>query len=113
MAATTTNISRAVPGSSFQSKTLVACDNSYPSGGYPITPQQCGYNSYIRRVLEVAPVNFASAGVVPVVIEVLASAGSSQILGLTLQLQNFASGAELAAGTNASAYSYNLVTEGI
>lgn len=110
MAATIVQKDRTVPGASFQQETTVQGDNSYPTGGYILTPQQLGYSSHIRRILEISPLNFASAGIVPVLIPTF---NGSIITSLALQLQVYASGAEVANATNVSANTYLITTEGI
>jgi hypothetical protein len=57
-----------------------------------------------------SPLNFASAAVVPVLIPTLSN---GIITSLALQLQVFASGAEISAATNVSAYTFLVVTEGV
>lgn len=110
MAATIVQINRRVPGDSFQQETTVQGDNSYPTGGYIFTPQQFGYSSHFRRILEISPLNFASAAVVPVLIPTF---NNGIITSLALQLQVFASGAEVANATNVTAYTFLITTEGI
>lgn len=101
---------RNVPGNSFVTSTTITGDNNYPAGGYTLTPQMLGFASTIRRIQGDAPVNFAAAAVVPVFIPVL---NGANVASIQFQLQTYATGAELAPGTNVLAYSYILTAEGI
>jgi hypothetical protein len=110
MAVTLTQIKRNVPGDSFETVTQVAGDASYPTGGYPITPQALGYASHIRRIVGYDPLNFASAAVNAVFTPTY---NGGTIASIKFQLQVLATGAEVAATTNVSAYTFVLTTEGV
>jgi hypothetical protein len=112
MALTIAQVRKSVPGDTFELSNNITGDANYPAPGvgYTITPQQLGYASQIRRIIGYDPLNFASAAVLAVF---SATYVNGIITSIKFQIQVFATGAEIAAATNVSGYTFTLITEGL
>lgn len=112
MAVSVTPVTRTVPGAAFRTTTKIAGDNSYPTGGYALTPQQLGFSSLLKDVIRVDAANLAGGAFVPIITPTYGTDGVT-ITGLQFQLEQYTTAAEVAAATNVSAANYYLLVEGL
>lgn len=99
MAATVTQIANDIPGNRRQTVTTVTFDNSYPTGGLPVTAKQLGLGS----------VDFAHAQV--------SVAGTGSVTAVFYDIANqklkaFTAAAEVANATDLSAVSAQIIASG-
>jgi hypothetical protein len=111
MSVSVTNKSRTVPGANFRTKNIIGGDAAYPTGGYAITPQQLGFNSFISDIIRCDATALGSAIYCPVLTPTYGADGIT-ITGLQFQLENYTAATEVANGTNVSAQTYELIVEG-
>jgi len=111
MSVSVTNKTRTVPGANFRTKNIIGGDTSYPLGGYAITPQQLGFSLLITDVIRCDATSLASAIYVPVITPTYGSDGVT-ITSLQFQLENYTAATEVAAATNVSAATFELIVEG-
>lgn len=108
MTVAATQGTRTVPGSDFLQETDLALDNSYPTGGYLLSPLTFNLK-VLRRIIAVRPRNLASAIYTPVL---LVTAANGVISAVNLALLVATTGAQVANATDVSAASFHFLVEG-
>ena len=99
---------RTVPGADSLQPIDLALDNSYPTGGYALTPKTFNL-TVLKRILTCRPRNIASAIYTPVLI---ITAVDGIITAVNLALVVATTGAQVANAVDVSAASFHLIGEG-
>lgn len=100
---------RTVPGAVFEVPAVVTGDNSYPTGGYAVTPQTFGLN-ILKRLIVSAFTTLAGGAYEVSVIPTLNPDGS--IASANLALTVGTTGVQVASGANVSTVSIQLFAYG-
>lgn len=111
MALTQTQVGVPVPpGDKFEYVKTVALDNSYPAGGYIITPATLGISVW-RKIVNIEPTSLPAAATwaywfVPTYNQ------DGTIASIAFHLAVVSTGVEVGTGVNVSTATYNFVVEG-
>jgi hypothetical protein len=111
MAVTVTKLGVPVPpGDKFNVATTFALDNSYPAGGYILTPATFGFAVW-RKILNIEPNSLPAAAtwvywIVPTYNQ------DGTIASVAFRLAVVSTGVEVGTGVNLSTASFNFVVEG-
>lgn len=100
-----------VPGDATRKMIQLTGDAAYPTGGYPVTAAQLGF----QRITKIGAANAAAVASLawdPAIIPAYASDGSGAITGFNLALAVSTTGVQVANGVNVGAGVWTVNVEG-